>query len=1095
MSNASPTNLHLPTSSNPVTVNSHVILTIQIFLAFKIINIKHIQNNDIDTQTTLNLPINSNKPEDIYTKRIYNKELIYICNNISEETKDALKRAKTTQCKQALINVACKYKSFYPSSIKPTCPLLLTKPKVLGCFIEPPNSPDIRDESVNFVVNSHEKCVSHCFNRQYTYAHLMNGYICHCGFSYNSFGPYVPPTSLPISQNASTISVSKDESLDCEINKCAGDSSQACGSAGSAITIKTGFLDKNALNIQSISRSLKEASKPYDYKNLKPRRRKYLYNRLLGAFTGPNSSHPMPANIRLTAKRFTPIWGGTSLLQVLLYCLELLLKDSYLARNWNWDYYINFSESDFIIRPLDELVNFLTYNNGTNFVKAHQGSSSTRFIQKQGIEHLFHECENHLWRLGKRDLIRGVAYDGASDWLILARSFGRYLIADNQSITSDIDYYNDIFGDREAYDLKEMKDLVNKDFYDAGRLAKREFSEEDMNVLTALKSFFFQALLPGESFFQTLLLNSRFCDRFITNNLHHIKWRRPSGCTCEYKKFVDWCGCSPHNFRTSDLERLIKKKSSDEFMARKFEALIDQNIVKEVERHLHGNEFIDHPNYDSYWFNLYSLAYDDPDNEFFRGSVNSVKRLFFDSFFRETFCSNSLCFGLDDDDTLLDRYYHIMVNKTQLLKVDLYNYQDKFTGILLTYKTLSRQNPDAKLLKRSKKFLPPTTLPQSFTFEILARFEPKEIVERYASRWDLFSRFEVGEKCDFKENFFRNYGFMLSTQSDFRLIVEFTGNASKLFYNNKNSEDSSISILYLWINPLGIIQHSENRTYSTSPDAGQSEKLNDRVDFMRPEKLLSHKEALLPGVWTLAAILSHNLTLLHEKNFVLLPPYFSTKESQKNDVGDPEFYHYFNSHFLDPLSKMHQHKSIEKLSQSNLKELSRILFLPDQFTRDNVFIEKLSLDKNRGKSSTTKPDKNAKYSYENALSRYEHVNNWRDLKYWIDLTVSAVWRLESLGTLKASYSKDQFCLVSNRRIVDSPGSSQRILNRFPEISDFATPINDKNLLNCLLNANYSQNFDQKLYYCDDLYVKGGVQPVFPWSSFSYDPKSDVNWAH
>ena len=60
-----------------------------------------------------------------------------------------------------------------------------------------------------------------------------------------------------------------------------------------------------------------------------------------------------------------------------------------------------------------------------------------------------------------------------------------------------------------------------------------------------------------QSFFHTVLQNSRFCADSADNNLHLTNWRRKQGCKCQYKHIVDWCGCSPNDFKFSDLEKLM----------------------------------------------------------------------------------------------------------------------------------------------------------------------------------------------------------------------------------------------------------------------------------------------------------------------------------------------------------------------------------------------------------------------------------------------------------------------------------------------------------------------------------------------------------
>ena len=61
------------------------------------------------------------------------------------------------------------------------------------------------------------------------------------------------------------------------------------------------------------------------------------------------------------------------------------------------------------------------------------------FIDKQGLGFLFHECENHLWRLGpKHKIPTGIIYDGGSDWFGLHRSFCTYAVKANDSLINGL---------------------------------------------------------------------------------------------------------------------------------------------------------------------------------------------------------------------------------------------------------------------------------------------------------------------------------------------------------------------------------------------------------------------------------------------------------------------------------------------------------------------------------------------------------------------------------------------------------------------------------------------------------------------------------
>lgn len=46
------------------------------------------------------------------------------------------------------------------------------------------------------------------------------------------------------------------------------------------------------------------------------------------------------------------------------------------------------------------------------------------------------------------------------------------------------------------------------------------------------------------------------CDSLVDNNLRVTNWNRKLGCKCQYKHIVDWCGCSPNDFKPQDLIRI-----------------------------------------------------------------------------------------------------------------------------------------------------------------------------------------------------------------------------------------------------------------------------------------------------------------------------------------------------------------------------------------------------------------------------------------------------------------------------------------------------------------------------------------------------------
>lgn len=54
-------------------------------------------------------------------------------------------------------------------------------------------------------------------------------------------------------------------------------------------------------------------------------------------------------NIRFTKWSIKPVWSGAKILQVHLKALKDLIELK-KSKTWDWDYFINLSESDFPIR-------------------------------------------------------------------------------------------------------------------------------------------------------------------------------------------------------------------------------------------------------------------------------------------------------------------------------------------------------------------------------------------------------------------------------------------------------------------------------------------------------------------------------------------------------------------------------------------------------------------------------------------------------------------------------------------------------------------------------------------------------------------------
>lgn len=379
------------------------------------------------------------------------------------------------------------------------------------------------------------------------------------------------------------------------------------------------------------------------------------------------------------------------------------MKD-FTALGWKWDFVINLSESDFPIKSLEELESFLSVNKGLNFVKSH-GREVQRFIKKQGLDKTFIECDTHMWRVGERKLPRGIVIDGGSDWIALSPEFVSYVIG-------------------------------KKD-----------------ELLAGLDTIFQHTLLPAESFFHTALRNSPFCNTYVDNNLHVTNWKRKLGCKCQYKHVVDWCGCSPNDFRTEDWPRIQNTQDRQLFFARKFEPIINQEIINRVEQYI---GFKDHHllnNLEAYWQSLYNIEDLTADDIMLTHAASIVRH-------NARILSDEGCRIVPDE----------------VVEVSSYNYADVYKGNLILHKAMLHDQVEVL---------------------IETWYKPKKYVEvnfenKYA---DNIKIFKVSSDYDQKEMTFRNLANILGPLSEPILLYRFSTQLDK---KNEN-------LTLVWLDPAGVI--------------------------------------------------------------------------------------------------------------------------------------------------------------------------------------------------------------------------------------------------------------------------------------------------
>ncbi|XP_077489930.1 xylosyltransferase oxt isoform X1 [Amblyomma americanum] len=554
------------------------------------------------------------------------------CDIVEKDALSAIRRATTTQCKQELANVTCLVRRglLYPSELPRSCESLSGRVigAHLGCFRDDRRSRILERLASRTNSNCRRHCVGLCLRLGFAWAGLQYGTECFCGREQ-------PAANLTL------------PSRYCDM-VCPANESELCGGYLTMDIFSTGLptageitkreilwplappnaralepariaflLSVNGRAVRQVLRLLQflyherhvfyihvDARQEHMYRSLLPLESKY-------------------ANVRLARNRLATIWGGSSLLEMLLRGMAYLLRE-----HAKWDYFVNLSETDYPVKSREELEKFLAANMGSNFVKSH-GQDTQRFIGKQALERTFHECGGRMWRLGPRTLPWGLRLDGGSDWVALHREFCTYVA------------------------LPEREDTL----------------------LRGLKALFRHTLLPAESFFHTALQNSVFCHTVADQNLRLVNWKRRQGCQCQHRHVVDWCGCSPNVFRPDDWPRIQATRDRPVFFARKFESAVSRRVLDQVDVWISESPRLHHASMGpavppaGYWQSEYDRRNDGATEK------DDSKLTVYESLARLASRHLSSMCAVVHNRTL------------SISAVQLYFFGDQFQGLLVSYKT------------------------------------------------------------------------------------------------------------------------------------------------------------------------------------------------------------------------------------------------------------------------------------------------------------------------------------------------------------------------------------------------------------------------
>lgn len=214
----------------------------------------------------------------------------------------------------------------------------------------------------------------------------------------------------------------------------------------------------------------------------------------------------------LTSENVT--WGGYSMVQAELDGIKYLLNEDI-----NWEYFINLSGQDYPLKSQEIIRNYLTNNKDKNFIKiANQKNIRPETMNR--IEHYYEEAnDNSVTSTHKRPYLDNVTPYIGGQWMILTRKCCEFI-----STSSEVKKYEDYYAN---------------------------------------------TLIPDESFFQTVLMNSSFDGTLVNNDKRAIIWVADGDIKLRPKTYTD-----------ADYDFLV---IGENLFARKFDDDVDEKIINRLQ--------------------------------------------------------------------------------------------------------------------------------------------------------------------------------------------------------------------------------------------------------------------------------------------------------------------------------------------------------------------------------------------------------------------------------------------------------------------------------------------------------------------------------
>ncbi len=232
------------------------------------------------------------------------------------------------------------------------------------------------------------------------------------------------------------------------------------------------------------------------------------------------------------------VWGGYSMVEAELRGMQRLL-----ALDTTWDFFINLSGQDFPLQSQAAVKSFLRENRGTDFIQS-SNQATDRPNTMNRVEHYFTESANGFTGIPvKRPYLTGATPYIGGQWKILSRRSCEFVCTSNK---------------------------VEK-----------------------FKSYYRNTLIPDESFFQTVLMNTGYANHLVNDDKRAIIWIPDMGADPSLGNLTPGSTQAliasgeiklrPKVFTINDLPFLQR---SNALFARKFDETVDSEILDALEARL-----------------------------------------------------------------------------------------------------------------------------------------------------------------------------------------------------------------------------------------------------------------------------------------------------------------------------------------------------------------------------------------------------------------------------------------------------------------------------------------------------------------------------